>query len=548
MKIGILIERFEDLVNWELRIVDEIISNPETELIVLIHEDGKKNKNSLKDKFSHFLRAKNKVAQILFALQNSIENLIYRQPFTFSKRKIADTLKSIDVFRFRQKGNEFVGICNDEDEKEIKDLGLDLILKLKYDVVEEKILDASKNGVWSFQFGENYSSCTKYVGFYEVLLGRPDVKVTLLQLLSKTTQGSIIDTAFFNRHWSFAKTKRTTLEASVNLFFKNIRKLRGLGHLPSHSMSDSSAHLRSPSLKETLQYIMSFYLRVWSKIIRYIDSLVLGARYGCWTLFIGEGDFMTADLSALKPIKLPKREFWADPFIFEYKEEKFVFFENYGYNTKRGKISCGKIENSELVDIQDVLDLKYHLSFPFIFEEDGMLYLMPETKENNRLELYRCIDFPGKWELHATAFEGEKVVDAFFHNDDSGQKWMFVNKQAAPFAPADSELYIYKVGSLQLNNLEPHKLNPVIINSRKARNGGAIFKFKNETYRPSQANTDGVYGRALNVNKIEKLTLEEYVEKDIVTVYPDFHKGLMAMHHLHQSGSLFVIDAAYRKK
>ena len=81
-----------------------------------------------------------------------------------------------------------------------------------------------------------------------------------------------------------------------------------------------------------------------------------------------------------------------------------------------------------------------------------------------------------------------------------------------------------------------------------ARNGGAIFEYENEIYRPSQANIDGIYGRALNINRIEKLTINEYIEKTIVTTYPNFYKGLISMHHLHQANGLFVIDAAYKKK
>ena len=101
---------------------------------------------------------------------------------------------------------------------------------------------------------------------------------------------------------------------------------------------------------------------------------------------------------------------------------------------------------------------------------------------------------------------------------------------------------------LKLEDLQPHSKNPVIINSKTARNGGAIFKYNNEVFRPSQANIDGIYGRSLNINKIEKLTIDEYVEKTVITTYPNFKKGLVSMHHLHQEDGLFVIDAAYMKQ
>ena len=204
------------------------------------------------------------------------------------------------------------------------------------------------------------------------------------------------------------------------------------------------------------------------------------------------------------PVKLPKNEFWADPFLFKYQKEVYVFFENYSYKTKLGKISCGRIDNNKIVEVQDVLDLEYHLSFPFIFQESGDIYMMPETSQNKRLEIYKCVEFPTKWELFKTAFEGEIIKDAFFFDDKLSQKWLFLNKSSGPNTEVNSELFVYKVDSIQLNSIQPHKQNPVLIDARIARNGGSIFNLNGNIYRPSQNNTFGIYGRALNINKIEE--------------------------------------------
>ncbi len=257
---------------------------------------------------------------------------------------------------------------------------------------------------------------------------------------------------------------------------------------------------------------------------------------------------MESDLSKLKPVELPKNEFWADPFLIKYKDDHYVFFESYSYIIKKGKICCGRVKNGQLVDVVDVLDLDYHLSYPFIFKEDGNIFMIPETGENKRLEIYKCINFPDQWELYATAFDGEHVQDSTLYIDKQKQKWLFLNKVLSPNMDRTSELYIYKVDSLKLNRIEPHKQNPVIIDSRVARNGGAIFEYKNNIYRPSQSNTDGVYGKALNINQILKLTIEEYQEELIKKVEPDFQKGLVSIHHLHQIDGMFVFDAAFKEK
>jgi hypothetical protein len=550
LKIGVLIRKFEDLSNWELRVFDEIMNNSELELSLLILDgrDAKENSVSLLDKIKRLYKSNNILGRLLFKLQVEIEKLIFREQFTTDKEYIISQLKRIDTIKLEPKKKGFLDIFSKEDGEKIKDYELDIILRHEFNIIRGALLDSAKYGIWSFHHADNSINRGGPAGFWEIVFKQPSVGVTLQQLTPELDGGLVIDKAFFNRHWSFVKTNRLILEASVSILFKNIRQLQRGKYSPTDSMVYYNPLYKYPNFRNTLKYTIRFYIKCLTILIEFIGLNLFGIRYKCWTLFIGRGDFLNSTLFRLTPVKLPKNEFWADPFILNYKEEKYIFFENYNYKTKKGKISCGKIAKHELVDIKDVLKLDYHLSYPYIFEEDGAIFLMPETMENNRLELYKCISFPDKWELFSTAFEGEKVVDAFFYNDADNQKWLFVNKMVACNTPLESELFIYKVGSLKLENLEPHKQNPVIVNSQKARNGGAVFKYKNEIYRPSQANIDGIYGRALNINKIEKLTIDVYIEKSIVTVYPNFHKGLISVHHLHQSDELFVIDAAYRRK
>lgn len=409
-------------------------------------------------------------------------------------------------------------------------------------------MSSAKYGIWSFHHADNTINRGGPTGFWEILLKQSSVGVTLQQLTPELDGGLVIDKGYFNYHWSFVKTNRMILEASVSILFKNIKQLQAGSYSPTASLVYYNPLYKTPSFKYMIIYMYRFYFKAGGKLFERGNYLLFGKRYSCWTLFIGKGVFLNSTLFRLKPVDLPKDEFWADPFIFNYKDENYVFFESYNYSTKIGKISCGKIKGRQLVDIADVLDLDYHLSYPFVFEENGNIFLMPETSANNRLEIYKCIDFPNKWELYSTAFQGESVADATFYKDKDNQKWLFVNKRDDPNSPVGSELFIYRVDSYNLKNIEPHSKNPVIINSKIARNGGAIFEVGEEVYRPSQANIEGVYGRGLNINKINKLTIDEYDEETIVTTFPNFHKGLVSMHHLHQSKGLFVIDAAFRKK
>jgi len=551
MKIGVLIKEFENLSNWELRIIQEIINDPKLELTLLI-QDGRienESQKTIRSKFSRLISSKNILGKLIFKLQVLIEKKIFfKEIHTVDKGNIISYLNSITTVKIKPKRKGFIDFFSVEDSKKIKKYKLDIILRHEFGIISGEILNSAKYGIWSFHHADNSINRGGPAGFWEIIFKQQSVGVTLQQLTTELDGGLVIDKAYFNRHWSFVKTNNTILEASVSVLFKNIRKLDRGFYSATKSMVYYNPLYKSPSLYYAIKYISSFYIVLTKKIIRWLFALLFGIRYGCWTLFIGKGDFLNSTLFRLKPIELPKDVFWADPFLFQHNNECYIFFENYSYKTKRGKISCGRINNNKIIDVVDALDLNYHLSYPFIFKEDGEIYLMPETAENKRLEIYRCTKFPNKWVLYSTAFDGEKIFDAFFFNDKQKQKWLFVNKQVASTTLSNSELYIYKVASLKLNNLQSHTQNPVIINSLTARNGGAIFEYDNNLHRPSQANIHGIYGSALNINKIEKLTINEYVEKNIITVEPNFLKGLISMHHLHQIDGMFVFDAAFKKR
>ena len=550
LKIGILIKNFHFLQNYELRIIENIILDKSLELSLLI-KDGRsvmKNDDNIKKKIKRLIKSKNIFGTLLFMIQVLIEKSLYKVTPTVDKEKIIKELNAIKTVYLKPKRKGFLDVFSKDDAEIVKSYDLDIILRHEFNIIRGDILKSSKYGIWSFHHADNSVNRGGPPAFWEILNREPVVGVTLQQLTTELDGGFIIDKAFYNRDWTYIRSKNLIYESSVTLLFKNIKKLQ----LNNFSVNESQVYYnilyKKPNLKFTLKYILNFYFVYFKNKWQRFNEIIFGKRYDCWTLFIGEGNFLNSALFRLEPVKMPKDEFWADPFIFNYNSENYIFFENYSYKSRIGKISCGKIKGNQLVDITDVLNFDYHLSYPFIFEENNNIFLIPETCDNKRLEVYKCVDFPNSWELYSTAFDGENIIDAHIYKDQDMQKWLFLNKQETENTANNSDLYIYKFDSLKLDDLQAHTQNPVIINSKTARNGGAIFKYNNEVFRPSQANIEGIYGRSLNINKIEKLTIDEYVERTVITTYPNFKKGLVSMHHLHQKDGLFVIDAAYIKQ
>lgn len=538
MRIGILVKDPDCLLDWELLVIERIIEHPKLNLKLVIR-DGRKNDRK---------QSRLNLGRTLLKIQTLLERKFFKIKTISHKLKIIDTLTNIKTIYIQPQKKGVIDIFKDKDVESIKEHKLDLVIKLGFDIIEGHIEDLSKHGIWALNHSENAIYPINIVGFWETVLKQSTICVTLERLTANAETGKLVDKAYFNRYSSFVKTNVHILEASISILFKNINSLISADYESNLSINNHELNYKYPDLLHVLKYLVDFYTKAINELISSVRYSFFGTRYECWTLILGKGDLLDSKLTNLKFISPHKNEFWADPFIFNYENSMYIFFENYNYSSKKGKISCGRIENGNLTDITDVLNLDYHLSFPNIFEDNNEIYLMPETGDNKRLEIYRCINFPSEWELYTTAFDGEEVYDPVIYADDKGLRWLFINKKSGVNSNRDNELYIYQVDSIELNELKPHAQNPVIIDSRVARNGGAIYKKNGKTYRPSQANIDGIYGRALNISTIDELTLDDYIETRITTVYPDFHEGLIATHHLHQFDDFFVIDAAYKRK
>lgn len=543
VRIGIFLRKYETLNNYEFKILDHIIADPGLELVLII-KDGRKDISGIKYKFYQNIFTKHVFSNILFKIQNLVESKIFplKQLENYSETiQHLNNLTSIELYPQR-KG--FLDIFSDEESEIVKSYSLDVILRHEFNIIRGKILESAKHGIWSFHLGDNAVNRGGPSGFWEIVLNEPYVGVTLQKLTSALDGGEVIDKAKFNWSFSHTITRNDILEGSLNLLVKNLNKLKNERITYQKSLVYFNPLYKKPNLWYLIIYIFKFYKAIFQKIIFKIISFFSIKKVFSWSLYFSKGNFLESQLFSKKEISLPSNEFWADPFLIEYKGELYAFFENYEYSVSKGKISCARIVNNMFVDIVDALNLPFHLSYPFVVKQNDEIFMIPETPLKKRLEIYKCIDFPSKWELYSTAFENEEVADTTYFTDDKGENWLFLNKGYNN----KPELHIYKVDSLKLNKIDSHKSNPVKIDCLTARNGGAIFKYEDQYCRPSQVNSYGKYGNGLNINKIMTLNIEEYVEEKIITVLPNFKKGLVGLHHLHQLDNHYIFDVCTKFK
>jgi hypothetical protein len=201
-------------------------------------------------------------------------------------------------------------------------------------------------------------------------------------------------------------------------------------------------------------------------------------------------------------------------------------------------------EDGEAGAPQIALECSYHLSYPFIFEWEGALYMMPETATNGTLEVYRCEEFPLRWRLERVVLDNISAYDATLWKD--GERWwMFVNV-AEPGADSSDELHLYW-STTPLGPWTPHRANPIVSDVRSARPAGPIFPRDGMLYRPSQ-DCSLAYGHSVLVNRVDVLNEDEYRETTVQRVSPGWRKDILHVHTFGGTQRLRVVDYLVRRQ
>lgn len=207
--------------------------------------------------------------------------------------------------------------------------------------------------------------------------------------------------------------------------------------------------------------------------------------------------------------------FYADPFGFQIGDKNYIIFEDYSKILRRGRIAIAEIdENLQIISNKIVLDDGRHLSYPYVFNDGGSIYVICESYKSQKLSLYEINQEHLVLEKKCDIFSDRAVVDPtmFFHQ---GKYWLFYTTAKS----SNSELFISFSDSL-LGSFKPHPKNPVKIDNASSRPAGTIFMADGKIFRPSQ-NCSKDYGKSIVINYITKLTETEYAEEFVKEIHAD---------------------------
>jgi len=244
----------------------------------------------------------------------------------------------------------------------------------------------------------------------------------------------------------------------------------------------------------------------------------------------------------IKWMKIPNiKKFFADPFICSINGkvinvlyEEFLISENYGI------ISSLQVDDSfQIIDNKILLDIKKRLSYPFIFNEDGKTYVLPEASRTGKLSCYeyehqtRSVRFV-KDLIHAPLLDSTILK----YNE---KYWVFSIQNMNDI---NYELLIFHSDNL-FGPYQAHLKNPVKVGLNGLRPAGDFIKVDGSVYRPAQ-NCERSYGESITVFRIKTLNESDFEEEFHMKVEINRknkqNRHIHSIHTINSFNDLLVVD------
>jgi hypothetical protein len=524
------------LSSWQYECI-KLLNESGIAKVVLIINDASVNssKPSISSKFGNYFNK--------HALYKLSSRFLFKVP-SFEHITVTDVLKKIDVLNCTTtKKGKFSEYFAADDIEQIKSRKLDFILRFGFNIIRGDILEVAKYGVWSFHHGNELEFRGGPAGFWEIFRNSKINGVILQKLNNLIDAGVIINRRSYQTvlH-SYSEHLNKLLAQSTDMPLQVCNQIIS-GDESSFQKEHSTSNAPMNRLPNNWTMIKFHFLLFRNRIMFHIARLFKQEHWDIGIVKNSDEQLpISADFKNVNWFNLRRgSKYAADSFCFESNNSNYIVFEDYDYKTKKGIISLAKLNEDNMpIEVKPVLEKSFHLAYPFVFKHNQNIYLIPETAENDTVELY-------KWDTENEKFDFQQILINIPGVDTSivlykGRWWIFCGlKDDLP----NEKLHIYYSDELT-GEYKAHKLNPVKVDPAGSRPGGQFIIKNDVLYRPAQHSV-AWYGEKIDWFKVVNLTPTSFNEEFIGDVKPhnmwEHNEGL---HTFSQTSKIMVIDAKKR--
>jgi len=533
LRIGLLVNGYK-IPAWKYRIIDQIHESEYAEIVCVIVSPVPE---AAKGKGKHVLTS------LLIRSVEVMDRLIFRTGNDYNAIKdISALVKDLPVL-------DHEPITGKESIENLRMHNPDIVIKFGQHNLSGEILRLPGYGVWGYSADGKKTFGITEPGLREVINYRPVTYSSLEIQNENPVHNNVIFETWESTCPFSINVNRNRINWRTALFLPRI--LYGLYKYQDNYLErlKHRFHRLRPEFDPGME--VPAFLKVAKNITRYfirVIRLSLGKLYYTnafsWELFynINRSRNCFFDNKNYKVISPPPELFWADPFVVHNGENYFVFAEEFIYRKDKAHISVLKLDyQGNLLESRKVIERPYHMSYPFIFTIGSAYYMIPETCQNSTIELYKCTEFPWKWQFEKNIMENLNAADTTLFNNN-GKWWLFTSiDQTDNISGSSTELFLFYTDDVLIGEWKSHPMNPVVSDVRNARPAGSLFIQNDKIYRPSQ-DCSMRYGRGLNLNLVTVLTEKEYHEERVTRIKPSWNKKLRGMHTINFDNGLTMVD------
>lgn len=422
--------------------------------------------------------------------------------------------------------------------------GLDVIIDFSAEGMSEDTCGTPRFGVLRMYHADRHGGLGGPVGFHEVLDQLPVTKAALRVEDGSGDSTAVVSEGYYTTYLSsWSENRRRLLWASRYLLIDAIKRLAAAPDRPLGRNGITDLRWGRQSEIPTAAEMLAYCVRIpWGVLTRSAGRFMFRLE---WRLLVGRGDVQGRPIADFQQIKTPYGRFWADPFVIERDGDVWVFFEDYYYSTRRGVISCFRLTDTGYDSFHEVLSLPFHLSYPFLLERDGKLYMIPESCENRTVDAWECVAFPDEWRKVTTLLDDVSAVDSTLVEHD-GRWWMFNSHDRQGLGDHGSEMFIYHADDPIHGHWEEHSANPIIVDPRSARMAGEFLRSASGGLIRCAQVGGPLYGAGTLFFEITTLTPDSYAETLVESIEPLWKDPAVGVHTYNSIPGATVLDVNVR--